>query len=186
VCKFSVCPLYQTRLASHSRCLGLSLSFRGPEKRKKNGSSRRHCARGGSAATAYQDAVVSVSEIIMWCDVGQVSVSRAVPRASLLLLLHASVQSPSFFLRNPLPRSRAPSPASPCTFPSFGVYDTRAAVSAFMPAEEKSGYVSAPASARARTRTRTRTRARASERASAREFASHGATIFERDGGIDG
>jgi len=65
----------------------------------------------------------------------------------------------------------------PACFPSFGVYDTRAVVSAFMPAEEKSGYVSA------RERERERAIGRASKRANAREFASYGPMIFQREMG---
>jgi len=90
---------------------------------------------GSAAVAAYQDAVVSVSEIIMWCDVSQVSVSRAVPRASVLACSRTRSAARPFFSQPPIP-SLAPSRTPPCAFPSFGVYDTRAAFPRFVPAVE--------------------------------------------------
>jgi len=84
----------------------LQVTRRAKEKTDRRGSTVR-----GSAAAAYQDAVVSVSEIIMWCDVSQVSFARGSARIVLSCSRVCRSRPSSFFpatlypLLGALPRS---------------------------------------------------------------------------------
>lgn len=109
----------------------LSPSVSNTESRGEEKTDRRGSTVCGSAAATYQDAVVNVSEIIMWCDVSQVSFARgsAAHRSLTLARPPAAV----LFSRNPLPPPRAHLRSPVRAFPSFGFRRVRHAcrVSAF-------------------------------------------------------
>lgn len=113
--------------------------------RVKEKTDRRDSIVRGSAAAAYQDAVVSVSEIIMWCDVSQVSFARGSAR---IALSHTPFGRP-FFPQPSIPsfvHTRTP----PCAFLFFGVNDTHAAFPRSTCRSRRAGYAIARARARAR------------------------------------
>jgi len=115
--------------------------------RVKEKTDRRDSIVHGSAAAAYQDAVVSVSEIIMWCDVSQVSFARGSAR---IALSHTPFGRP-FFPQPSIPsfvRARTP----PCAFLFFGVNDTRAAFPRSTCRSRRADYVIARARSRPRSR----------------------------------
>lgn len=92
-------------------------------RRAKEETDRRGSTVRGSAAAAYQDAVVSVSEIIMWCDVSQVSFARGSARIALSYS-HTRRFAAILFSHNPLSPPSSVFALPSCTFSFFGVYDT--------------------------------------------------------------
>lgn len=136
--RFHVYPCRLLVLVFHFFFSSLSLPpsrFRIPSHAERKKTDRRGNIVRGSAAAAYQDAVVNVSEIIMWCDVSQVSFARgsAAHRSLTIARRPAAV----LFSRNPLYPLRARICAPPyvrCSLLSaFRVYDTRAAFPRFAP-----------------------------------------------------
>lgn len=132
-------------LVFHFFFLSLSPSVSNTESRGEEKTDRRGNTVCGSAAAAYQDAVVNVSEIIMWCDVSQVSFARG--SAAHRSLTHARRPAAVLFSRNPLspPRAHLRSPVR--AFPSFGFRRVRHACPRFRVSRRswRAGYVIARA-----------------------------------------